>query len=50
VVIRRRRGDTFAIVPQSPRPRRSSFDIPGLNKHITKDEIVQAIRESRERA
>jgi len=50
VVIRRRKGDTYAIVPQSPRPLRSPFDFAGLNKHITKDEIVQAIRESRERA
>jgi hypothetical protein len=40
----------YAIVPQSPHPRRSPFDIEGLNKRITKDEIIEAIRESRERA
>jgi antitoxin Phd len=50
VVIRRRKGDTYAIIPQSPRPRRSPFDVTGLSKRFTKDEIVEAIRESRERA
>ncbi len=50
VVIRRRKGDTYAIVPQSPRPRRSPFDVPGLSKHITREQIIEAIRESRERA
>ncbi len=50
VVIRRRKGDMYAIVPQLARPRRSPFDIPGLGKGITKQEIVEAIRESRERA
>ena len=49
VVIRRRKGDVYAIVPQLSRPRRSPFDIPGLSKDITKQEIVEAIRESRER-
>jgi antitoxin Phd len=50
VVIRRRKGDMYTIVPLSTRPRRSPFDIPGLGKGITKQEIVEAIRESRERA
>jgi hypothetical protein len=50
VVIKRRRGDMYAIVPQSVRPRRSPFDIPGLGKRITRQEILQAISESRERA
>ncbi len=50
VVIRRRKGDMYAIVPQSDRPRRSPFDVPGLNKGITKQEIIKAIRDSRERA
>ena len=49
VVIRRRKGDMYTIVPQSARPRRSPFDIPGLGKGVTKQEIVEAIRESRER-
>ena len=50
VVIRRRRGDTYAIVPQSTHPRRSPFDVPGLSKGVTRQEILEAISESRERA
>jgi hypothetical protein len=49
VIIRRRRGDTFAIVPRAAGPRRSPFDVPGLDKGISRQEIVEAIRESRER-
>ena len=50
VVIRRRKGDTYAIVPQPQRPRRSPFDVTGLNKGVSRKEIIDAIRESRERA
>lgn len=49
IVIRRRKGDMFSIVPKSP-SRRSPFDVPGLGKKITREEIVEAIRESRKRA
>jgi len=49
VVIRRRRGDMFSIAPKTP-SRRSPFDVPGLRKRITRKEILEAIRESRERA
>jgi len=49
VIIKRRKGDTYAIVPQLKRPRRSPFDVAGLNKRIGRKEIVDAIRESRER-
>jgi hypothetical protein len=49
VVIRRRKGDMYTIVPQSARPRRSPFDIPGLGKGLNRQEIMDAIRESRER-
>jgi hypothetical protein len=49
VVIRRRRGDMFSIAPKSS-SRRSPFDVPGLRKKITRREILQAIRESRQRA
>lgn len=48
-VIRRRKGDMFSIVPKSP-SRRSPFDVLGLNKKITRKEILDAIRETRERA
>ena len=49
VVIRRRRGDMYTIVPQSACPRRSPFDVPGLNKNVTRQDILEAISESRER-
>ncbi len=49
VVIKRRKGDSYTIIPRSQR-RRSPFDVAGLNKGLSKDEIVDAIRESRERA
>jgi hypothetical protein len=50
VIIKRRKGDMYAIVPQSSRPRRSPFDVPGLSKSVTRQEILEAIREARERA
>jgi antitoxin Phd len=50
VVIKRRKGDSYAIIPQIQRHRRSPFDVAGLNKGISEDEIVDVIRESRERA
>jgi hypothetical protein len=49
VIIKRRKGDMYAIVPQSSRPRRSPFDVPGLSKSVTRQEISEAIKESRER-
>jgi hypothetical protein len=49
VVIKRRKGDMYTIVPQSARPRRSPFDVPGLSKSITRQEILEAISDSRER-
>jgi hypothetical protein len=48
VIIKRRRGDMYAIVPRPARPRRSPFDVPGLKKNITRQEILEAISESRE--
>ena len=49
VIIRRRKGDLFSIVPKSPN-RRSPFDVDGLRKKITRKEILEAIRDSRERS
>lgn len=49
VVIRRRKGDMFSIVPKSQR-KRSPFDVLGLRKKITRKEIIEALRESREQA
>ncbi len=49
VIIRRRAGDMFAIVPKSGRARRSPFDVPDLGKSPSRQEILEAIQESRER-
>jgi PHD/YefM family antitoxin component YafN of YafNO toxin-antitoxin module len=48
VVIRRRKGDLYSIVPKS-HLRRSPFDVAGLQKGLSRKEILEAIRESRER-
>jgi len=47
VVIRRRGGDMFTVVPRQPR-RRSPFEVQGLKKMIPRKDILEAIRESRE--
>jgi len=49
VVIRRRKGDMFSIVPKSRRIR-SPFDVKGLSKKISRKDILEALRESREQA
>jgi antitoxin Phd len=49
VVIRRRKGDPYSIVPK-PRVPRSPFNESGLHKKITRKQILDAIRDSRERA
>jgi hypothetical protein len=49
IVIRRRKGDMFIVLPKTP-SRRSPFDVVGLRKKITRKEILEAIHESRERA
>lgn len=50
VIIKRRKGDTYAIVPRSVSSSRLPFDVTGLEKNISRNEILQAIRESRERS
>jgi prevent-host-death family protein len=47
VLIRRRGGDTFAIVPRTQSG--SPFDVPGVKTQATTDDILSAIRESRSR-
>jgi hypothetical protein len=49
IIIRRRKGDMFSIIPKSS-ARRSPFDVDGLHKSISRKEILEAIYESRERA
>jgi hypothetical protein len=48
VVIKRRRGDMFSIVPKARRSR-SPFDVAGLRTGIARKEILAALRQSRER-
>ena len=48
IVIKRRKGDMFSIVPKETR-KKSPFDVAGLKTQISKKEIVEAIQESRQR-
>jgi prevent-host-death family protein len=48
IIIRRRGGDVFSITPKKSRSR-SPFDVPGLKKEISRQDILDAIRDSRER-
>jgi antitoxin Phd len=47
VLIKRKDGSTFALTLE-PRPR-SPLDVKGVKTDISRDEIVEAVRESRER-
>ena len=47
VLIRRKDGRTFALVPE--RNLASPLDVPSIKAKITTQEIVDAIREGRER-
>lgn len=49
VIIRRRKGDRYIIMPKSASAR-SPFDVTGLRKNISRQEILEAIRESRKGA
>ena len=44
VVIRRRKGDRYVIVPNLPVLAVSPFDVPGLNRVFRVTEIVEALR------
>ena len=46
IIIKRRKGDLFSVIPKSG--RRSPFDVPGLKSNISRQEVLDAIRESRE--
>lgn len=47
VRIRRRNGDEFRVVPDSP--TKSPFDVPSVKTQATTEDILEALRESRER-
>ncbi len=47
VIIRRRGGDSFVVVPK---PRQGSpFDVPGVKTNATTTDVLSAVRESRSR-
>jgi antitoxin (DNA-binding transcriptional repressor) of toxin-antitoxin stability system len=45
--IKRRDGAEFAVRPIHP--NRSPLDVPGIDTDVTADDIIAAVRESRER-
>lgn len=47
VIIKRRSGETFVI--KYRKSSRSPLDIPGINTKATTQDIIDAIRESRDR-
>jgi len=47
VIIKRRGGETFSIIFR--KSKKSPFDIPGIQTKATTKDILEAIRESRER-
>ena len=48
VEIRRRDGAVFSLIPKK-RKKKSPFDVRGLKTKVTTQNILDAIRESRER-
>ncbi len=49
VVIKRRDGSKFKIVPMTEKDTKSPFDIPGIEASVSTSEILEIIREGRER-
>ena len=47
VIIKRRNGESFSIVYR--KDTKSPFDVPGIKTKATTQDILNAIRESRER-
>jgi len=46
VVIKRRGGETFSIILR--KSKQSPFDVPGIKTRATTEDILSAVRESRE--
>ena len=47
VIIKRRDGTVFSV--KAKKPKKSPFDVEGIKVEISKDQIVESVRESRER-
>lgn len=50
IIIQRRKGDMFSIVPKNTSINRSPFDVNGLKKKLPLKIILSALRESRKRS
>ena len=48
VVIAKKDGSKFKIVPITQNESKSPFDVPGIKSKVTTKEILEIIRESRE--
>mgnify|MGYP001044488358 CR=1 FL=1 len=49
VIIERKDGSRFQIVPLTSVPEKSPLDVPGVDSNVTKEEILSVLREVRER-
>jgi len=47
VIIKRRSGETFSVIYR--KSNKSPFDVPGIQTKATTNDIIAAVRESRER-
>ncbi len=47
VIIKRKDGSVFSIVPE--KNKKSPFDVPNLKTNVSLNDIIDSIRESRER-
>ena len=47
VIIKRRGGETFSVIYR--KSNKSPFDVPGIHTKATTNDILAAVRESRER-
>jgi antitoxin (DNA-binding transcriptional repressor) of toxin-antitoxin stability system len=48
VIIAKKDGSRFKIVPLTRNENRSPFDVPGIKSKVTTKEILEVIRETRE--
>ncbi|MBI9055939.1 MAG: type II toxin-antitoxin system Phd/YefM family antitoxin [Bacteroidales bacterium] len=48
VIITKKDGSRFKIVPLTKNERKSPFDVPGIKSKVTTNEILDVIREARE--
>ena len=49
VVIKRKDGSSFKVVPITGKNSKSPFDVPGIEAAVSTSEILDIIREGRER-